>query len=586
MIDPPATVTSVAVDGGLLLLRGHPVGAIREHLRNAGVPMRARLRRGAVAVDLEQAPKLLRLALPLEWQDSALRLARNRAAVWEAADNLRRRIAAIRRDGLTAARSQIADSQLATRLDDHQAVNVAILTAPESFGGCVFDEQGTGKTVTMIATFDLLIERGQAETVLVIAPKSMVAEWKQEVERFMGDLYKVVVVDGDRRDRARALFQGADVVVMNYEALVALQDEVVRLARRTRVALVVDESFNVKNPDARRTGATAEVREWCTHCFVLCGTPAPNRPEDLVAQFDLVDFGYTFAGLRLDKDPGRGRAQVAARLDERGLYVRNLKSRVLADLPERTFTEVEVDLAPQQRLAYDVALRDLVIDLERVDEVCYARELTSFLARRSALLRICADPTPIVPGYAELPAKVAALDSLLPMLIEGEGEKVILWSFYRASLERLATRYARYGIARVDGSVTDTAERRNAVRLFQEDPDVRLFLGNPAAAGAGLTLHAARYAVYESVSNQAAHYLQSLDRIHRRGQQRDVRYVTLVAKETIEVAEYDRLRTKADAQADLLGDPPSFAPTRRMLLDELTATMKGSVGPSRGRATP
>lgn len=585
MNDPAETVTTVDIDSGLLLLHGHPVGTIREHLRVAGIPMRARLRRGAVAVDLEQAPRLLHLSLPLEWQASALLLARNRAAVWDAADSLRRSVAAIRRGGPIAARSQIADSQMVTRLDDHQAVNVAILTAAESFGGCVFDEQGTGKTVTTIATFDLLIERGQAETVLVIAPKSMIAEWKQEVERFTGDLYKVVVVDGGRRDRARALFQGADVVVMNYEALVALQDEVIRLARRTRLALVVDESFNVKNPDARRTSATVAVREWCTHCFVLCGTPAPNRPEDLVAQFDLVDFGYTFAGLRLEKDPERRREQVSTRLDERGLYVRNLKSHVLADLPERTFTEVEVDLAPQQRQAYDAALSDLIIDLERVDDVGYARELTSFLARRSALLRICADPAPIVPGYTELPAKVAALDSLLPRLIEGEGEKVVLWSFYRASLERLATRYTRYGIARVDGSITDTAARRSAVKAFQEDPDVRLFLGNPAAAGAGLTLHAARYAVYESVSNQAAHYLQSLDRIHRRGQHRDVRYVTLVAKETIEEAEYDRLRTKAGAQADLLGDPPSLAPTRRMLLDELTATMH-AVSAARGPASP
>jgi SNF2 family DNA or RNA helicase len=98
---------------------------------------------------------------------------------------------------------------------------------------------------------------------------------------------------------------------------------------------------------------------------------------------------------------------------------------------------------------------------------------------------------------------------------------------------------------------------------------VSIFLGNPAAAGAGLTLHSARYAVYESLSNQAAHYLQSLDRIHRRGQDRDVRYITLLARGTIEEVEYARLREKANAQADLLGDPPAQAPTRRMMLADL-----------------
>ena len=74
-----------------------------------------------------------------------------------------------------------------------------------------------------------------------------------------------------------------------------------------------------------------------------------------------------------------------------------------------------------------------------------------------------------------------------------------------------------------------------------------LFIANPAAAGAGLTLHRARFAVYESMSNQAAHYLQSLDRIHRRGQEREVEYITLLCEDTVEVQEYARLTDKERA---------------------------------------
>src|SRR4029450_5614135 len=105
-----------------------------------------------------------------------------------------------------------------------------------------------------------------------------------------------------------------------------------------------------------------------------------------------------------------------------------------------------------------------------------------------------------------------------------------------------------------DGVVTDVALRRNVVRQFQDDSETMLFVGNPAAAGAGLTLHAARHAVYESLSNQAAHYLQSLDRIHRRGQTRPGTYHTLVSDGSVEIPEYDRLVAKARNQADLLGD--------------------------------
>src|SRR5205085_12106594 len=119
-----------------------------------------------------------------------------------------------------------------------------------------------------------------------------------------------------------------------------------------------------------------------------------------------------------------------------------------------------------------------------------------------------------------------------------------------------------YGVARIDGSVVSTTERRDAIRRFQNDDDTMLFVGNPAAAGAGLTLHRARVAVYESLGAQAAHFLQSLDRIHRRGQERPVEYVALLCSGTLEEPEYARLLEKADRQADLLGDPPAGRPTR------------------------
>lgn len=561
----------VAVDhtGRALRVSSDDRSGLRSRLSALGVKFRLRGDEGAVVTDAWEGVKLLDADLPLNWSSDALRLVTNRASVAAAAPSVGAAYADIRAGGPYLARTLIPDGTMTGTLDDHQAVNVALLTTAGTWGGCVFDEQGTGKTVTLIATFDLLVERGLTDTLLVVAPKSMIAEWRQEFGRFTGDLYKVVVAEGDRRTKAQALFSGADVVVVNYETLLTLGDELVRLARRTRLALAVDESFNVKNPEASRSQAAARLREWCTHAFVLCGTPAPNSAADVVAQFDLVDFGYTFAGLKLDKDRAAAASQVGDRLEQRGLYVRNVKAVVLPDLPPKSFTEVEVDLGPQQRAAYDAALDDLILDLQRVDDETYARRIQSFLERRAALLRICADPSPLVPGYDELPAKIVALDDLLDHFVGELDEKVVVWSFYRSSLDRIAARYAHLGLVRIDGSVSDPAERRQAIRRFQDDPTVSVFLGNPAAAGAGLTLHSARYAVYESLSNQAAHYLQSLDRIHRRGQGRDVRYVTLIARGTLEEIEYARLRQKADAQADLLGDPPAQAPTRRMMLADL-----------------
>ena len=117
-----------------------------------------------------------------------------------------------------------------------------------------------------------------------------------------------------------------------------------------------------------------------------------------------------------------------------------------------------------------------------------------------------------------MPAKMQALESLLTDIIVQRGEKVIVWSYYTASIEGIMNRFSNFNPVRIDGTVTDINERRNSVDKFQNDNETMLFVGNPAAAGAGITLHRARFAIYESMSNQAAHYLQSLDRIHRRGQ--------------------------------------------------------------------
>lgn len=563
----------VAEPARLELLDADP--EVARTLASQSPPVRARRSGGRLVVELFEADRVLALFPEAVIEPTARRAVDNRnrvASSGDVNDEARRRL------HLPAhmARSLIDDSLLAARLDDHQARTVAAMTVPGGWGTCIFDEQGTGKTVTVIAAFDVLVERGEAEVLVVVAPKSMIAEWSTEFARFTGGVYSVGVVDGTRSRRAQIVGGGHDVVVLNYESVESLAEPLKLLAKRSNVVLAVDESFLVKNPDATRTRALRSLREWCTRCFVLCGTPAPNSPHDIVAQVGLVDFGATFDGVVLSDDRDAAAIEVTRLLAERSFYVRNLKRDVLPDLPSRDFTEVSVRMAPRQQLAYDVARDSLVDELRSIDDQTFGRNISTYLQRRATLLRICSDPTPIVPGYDEVPAKIEALDDLLASLIEGQGEKVIVWSFYRAALDRISNRYAGYGVARIDGSVGDSETRRDAVQRFQTDDGTRLFVGNPAAAGAGLTLHTARVAVYESLSNQAAHFLQSLDRIHRRGQGREVRYITLLCQDTVEEAEYARLLEKADRQADLLRDGKPDRPTRRVMLDELLNVVRPS----------
>ncbi|HZT67408.1 MAG TPA: DEAD/DEAH box helicase [Acidimicrobiales bacterium] len=507
----------------------------------------------------------------LRWSPEAKRFAENRRWAAHRAEQWRRDVRAISEGGRAAAEAALGDAKGLEVLDDHQWVNVAAMTLPDGPGLCVFDEQGAGKTVTAIFAFDVLVDRNQADLLLIVAPKSMVAEWPADFARFKGDLYHVETLTGSRASRRRLLAEEPDVLVANFEAVVAMEAELRAILRRhgDRAVLVVDESYHVKNRDARRTQVLRRLREWCGRTFVLCGTPAPNSAHDLVEQFNLVDFGVTFEGVEVPADREEARAVVRQVLSERGAYTRHLKAEVLPELPTKSFHRILVPLGKQQRRLYQGALHDLIIDLRSIDDSQFRQEITSFLARRSALLQICSNPAKMAPEFRETPAKLVVLDQLLADAIGRRGEKVVVWSFYTASLASIFDRYQRWNPVRYDGSITDIAERREAVSRFQSDSSTMLFVGNPAAAGAGLTLHRARLAVYESLSNQAAHYLQSLDRIHRRGQERAVEYTVLLCDGTIELTEFERLAEKERSAQLLLGDRVDAVPTRETMLAEL-----------------
>lgn len=438
-------------------------------------------------------------------------------------------------------------------LDPAQATAVAAMTLPDILGLCLFDEQGSGKTVMSIASFDILKDMGAVDAMIVVCPKSMVSEWPKDIERFTQAKYKVVQAEGDKRQKYEAALKDFDVLVTNYEGVDVMLTSLIASASTRKYLLVVDESYYLKNSESVRSENVERLRGRCSRCFVLCGTPAPNSAHDLINQFDLADLGYTFGSFNKSKNPVEDWDSISDLIETRGLFIRRLKPEILQHVPDKDFHVIRVDLKGKQGLMYDQARSELELELKNLNNETFKKKLATYFQRRAALLQICCCPGALDPTLSEIPAKYEALDELLERLIS-QNRKVIVWSFFRYSLDEMAARYARYNPVRVDGSIP-TAMRRTAVKSFQEDPKTMLFLGNPAAAGAGITLHASYDAVYVSYSNQAAHYLQSLDRIHRRGQISDhVNYYLLVCKDTVEETEIIRLRGKEVRQHDLLGD--------------------------------
>jgi SNF2 family DNA or RNA helicase len=525
-----------------------------------------RVRPGGYGIPVAAAGVLASLSgEDLEWADEASTIGR------EQIDRRERHLAAWSEvaEAIADPDAAMAEIALGLELDRHQKEAAAAIATPSSQGLALFDEQGTGKTISCLAGFALLRARGLVERALVVAPKSVLGSWEVDGRRVLGSDAQIVTLKGGAAQRRAAARGRHDLLLANYEAVVSdlTTLEMVFRAKPERYLLIVDESYFAKNPDARRSEALATLRRHCRRAVVLCGTPAPNAPWDLVNQVNLADGGLTFGPLRVPRDQDEARARVVEGLGS-ALYLRRLKSQVL-DLPAQDFYRVSVPMQPRQRALYERAARELALEVRSVTDEVFRRGLAHYLARRQVLLRLCSQPASVEPLYAETPAKLLALDAILGDVVESKGEKAVVWCWFRSAIDAVAGRYERYGVARIDGSVADAGVRTAAIERFQFDPATRLFVGNAAAAGAGITLTAARTAVYESFSNQAAHYMQSLDRIHRRGQSRGVSYFVLVCEDTIEEGEYERLIDKQRDARQLLGDPDVEAPSRTVFLADI-----------------
>jgi SNF2 family DNA or RNA helicase len=454
-------------------------------------------------------------------------------------------------------------------LDIPQKYAVDAMVTKNLLGICLFDEQGIGKTVMTIASFDILKEIDIIDSMIIICPKSMIQGWEEDIRKFLGNKYKTLIPTQNLGNKRDSLSNEYDILILNYESLESILVPLSAICSTNNTLLVIDESYYAKNKASIRSGNAVKLRDHCVRCFVLCGTPAPNSPYDLINQFNLADKGYTFSTFRSVGDVEKDKVIISDLINNRGTYIRRLKKDVFTSIPKKTFQIINIELNGYQKYLYEKAKKELELQLRTFDNRTFKKNLSTYFQKRSALLQICSIPKNIDPNYSETPSKYPYLDNLLGNLLL-QGRKVIIWTHYKESVRELLSRYAKYKPLHIDGSST-MPERQNNIKYFQESDEYLLLIANPGAAGAGITLHASYDAIYFSYTNQAAHYLQSLDRIHRRGQKsKIVNYYLFVCSNTIEENEVFRLRARELQQHELLGDTIVWPSSLDEALSELS----------------
>lgn len=446
-------------------------------------------------------------------------------------------------------------------------------------GALLCDEQGLGKTLSALVAFWLLRERDERHRLLVIAPNSLKRTWEQEIERFF--TYWTVSVAAGYKGRRRHAYQAdADVYVVNYEAARSDYADLRLLLRRRPTVLVCDESHTAKNAGSRTAWSLAFLRSAAERVWLMSGTPVTNRLEDCYSQILIADGGRSLGSKEefwsryvKREDQAAARAELKAVLEP--ILFRRTKEEVL-DLPEKVFESRYVELRGEQRDLYEAVREQLYTEIEAIPPAQFEAALPNVLTRLLRLAQIASNPRLVFPQFLGVPAKTKELDVLLEDLIEANGRKVVLWSHYVRSIREYLERYRKFEPVAVYGEV-DLASRADAVARFQEGSEAMLFIGNPQAAGTGLTLTAAHYAIYETLNWRYDLYAQSVDRTHRIGQTRNVTYFNILASDTIDQAIFESLERKRALAAELLGDTDRVPLlTRADVLDIVAARASNS----------
>jgi len=418
-------------------------------------------------------------------------------------------------------------------------------------GACLADDMGLGKTIQVVAL--LLQLRAQqsgtgrkaskaTEVALIVAPASLIANWKAEIQRFAPAL-RVFVAHSSESDIELADPHQLDAALVEIDVVITTYGVVTRtetLRRRRWRIVVLDEAQAIKNPGARQTRAAKELQ--ADTRVALTGTPVENRLGDLWSLFDFLNPGLLGSAQqfgRVTKQLARDADQSYAPLRQlvQPYILRRLKTdkRVIDDLPEKTEVRAFCGLTRDQAALYERCVQDLAQALSRSEGI-QRRGLV--LAHLMQLKQICNHPAQwqgqgdFTPGRS---GKFGRLTELCEELAERQ-ERVLVFTQFREMVsplvQHLTSVFGRPGLA-LDGS-TAVGRRRALVDEFQREDGPPFFVLSLKAGGTGLNLTAASHVIHFDRWWNPAVENQATDRAFRIGQRHNVVVHKFVCRGTVE----------------------------------------------------
>ena len=399
-------------------------------------------------------------------------------------------------------------------------------TLTSSEVGCLLaDDMGLGKTVCIMALLSKKL-KGQA---LIVVPKSLVHNWKDEAAKFVPHLTVHSHFGGQRHD-LKSNFSQAQIIITTYHTL---RNDIDFFSKKHFEYLIVDEAQFVKNTesDIHRSARLIQADKK----IALTGTPIENSMGDLFSILNIITPGLiTKEGW--EKHANAEDAVVLKHIHSaiRPFFLRRKKEDVLKDLPKKTEQTIFCELSSGEKRDYDHLKKYLWADLKgKIDQQGMSKVGSHVLVALLRLRQAACHQGLLKKTKAKKPS--AKFEMLLEYLetILSEGHKVLIFSSFVGVLTLLKPHLTKLKIKYeyMDGT---TSNRRMIVKRFQEDEATKVFLITLKTGGVGLNLTAANYVfILDPWWNPAAES-QAIDRTHRIGQKNKVTAYKLISKDTVE----------------------------------------------------
>ncbi len=442
----------------------------------------------------------------------------------------------------------------------------------------LFMEQGTGKSKIVIDNIIQLFLNQEIDGVMITTDKAFYLNWVyDEIPNHMPDWMPIRMNYWDsnanateKKELAKLLTPQDDVLdifVINIEALALDRgcEFAMKFVKMHYTYMVVDEATCIKNHKAKRTIAATRLGWRAEYRRILTGTPITKGPLDLFAQMEFLETGLSghknflsfknfYANYRRVEFGNRSYEKIDSykNLDTLKQHVSTFSYRVLKseclDLPEKIFENVYVSHTPEQAELYRKLKEEALIEFADQSTISSTSALTTLMKLHQINCgHVKNDDDQII----HIPNnRVATLERIIET-IDG---KVIIWAHFQEDIRMICAALSKiYGPESVVHYYGETTVGERALHLerFKRDPLCRFFVSNETGSKS-LTLVQACYAVYYSYSYKLETWLQSQDRNHRIGQDKNVTYLSMIIRKTVDEAVMKALRNKKDIATDVL----------------------------------